>query len=125
MKERRLRELTEGTEQLECDSADLVIVGCGYGAEAEDAVFREGSARTGGFERVHSDGDEDVLRGWVENGVVEEDGVAYVDAGNDTTVGGAERGRGRGETAMGVWRGERIRLEERAPSGGLGVERPG
>jgi hypothetical protein len=100
-------------------------MGCVWIAEAEDAVFRKKSARTGGLERVHSDGDEDILSGWVEDGVVEEDDLVYVDAGNDTTVGGAERGRGRGETAMGMWRGKRIRLEERAPSASSGVERPG
>ena len=112
--------VTEGTEQSKCDGADL---GCVCGAEAEDVVFRKGSVRTGGLERVHSDGDEGVLCDWVENGVVEKDGVVCADPGDDTTVGGVERGRGRRETVIVcVWRGKRICLEERAPSS-WGVER--
>ena len=40
-------------------------------------------------------------------------------------MGGGESGRGKGGTVAGVWRGERKRLEESAPSGGLNAERLG
>jgi hypothetical protein len=86
-------------------------------------VFR--AKRMGGLERVHSDGDKDVLRGRVEDGVVQENGLAYVEPGNGTAMGGAEKSRGRGETAMGIWRGKCKRFEERAPSGSWGPGRSG
>jgi len=67
--EQNLGVLAQGTERVERDGAHLVV-GCGCVAEKEDAVFRNGTLTTGGLIYIYSDGDEDVLRGRVDNGVV-------------------------------------------------------
>ena len=81
--------VTEKTDDLECNRPYLrvVIMGCVCGpAEAEDAVLQKRANRTGGFERVHADGDEGTSRRWVEDRVVENRDTMNIDSRDDTTV---------------------------------------
>lgn len=126
VQERSFGEPAEGTEQLECDGANLVIIGRGCSAKAEDTVFQKEAGRRRGLQRAHSDGDEGVLRGWIENRIVKEHGVADMDVGDNTTVRGAKRGRGRSETVMGICGMNFKRLEDCPPSAiGSRLVRPG
>jgi len=67
--------VAKGTDRLERDGADGVVARRIDGAQTENAVFRYGSAGLGGLERVDSDGDEYVLGGWVDDRVLEKDGI--------------------------------------------------
>jgi len=115
--------LREGTKQSERDGTKLIMVRfCMCGAKAQHTVLWQGIIRFGGLECVHSDGDQDVLRRSLNDGVMEERFFGYGDSGYGAAVCGVERGRGNGMW-MGGEAGKCKCPDKSVASGGFGAER--